>query len=102
MTNLPEGKLAREAEICYATIALVTDYDVWKEGEDVNVEQVLGNIKANVENVKGLIKMLVPRLERERKCGCATALAGAIQTAKDAIDKKMAEKLDLLIGKYVK
>ena len=101
MTNLPEAKLAREAEICYATIALVTDYDVWKEGEEVTVERVLENVRVNVENVKGLIKMVIPRLQRERKCECASALAGAIQTAKDSIDKEVAKKLDLLIGKYV-
>ncbi|MFQ5867871.1 MAG: S-methyl-5'-thioadenosine phosphorylase [bacterium] len=102
MTNLPEAKLAREAEICYATLGLVTDYDVWKEGEEVSVERVIGNLLANIENVKKLIKAAVSRLERERKCECASALAYAIQTRKWAINKRTAEKLDLLIGKYLK
>lgn len=101
MTNIPEAKLAREAEICYATIALVTDYDVWKEGEEVTVERVLGNVKVNVEKVKGLIKTVIPHLQRERKCECATVLAGAIQTAKDSIDREAAKKLKLLVGKYI-
>lgn len=102
MTNLPEAKLAREAEICYATLGLVTDYDVWKEGEEVSVERVIGNLLANIENVKKLIKAAIPRLERERKCECASALAYAIQTRKWAINRKTARKLDLLIGKYLK
>ena len=102
MTNLPEAKLAREAEICYATLGLVTDYDVWKEGEEVSVERVVGNLLANIENVKKLIKAVIPRLERERKCECASALAYAIQTHKWAINRRTARKLDLLIGKYLK
>ncbi|MEE8179746.1 MAG: S-methyl-5'-thioadenosine phosphorylase [bacterium] len=102
MTNLPEAKLAREAEICYATLGLVTDYDVWKEGEEVSVERVVGNLLANIENVKKLIKVAIPRLERERKCECASALAYAIQTHKWAINRRTAKKLDLLIGKYLK
>ena len=102
MTNLPEAKLAREAEICYATLGLVTDYDVWKEGEEVNVERVIGNLLANIEKVKKLIKAAIPRLERERNCECASALAYAIQTRKWAINRKTARKLDLLIGKYLK
>lgn len=102
MTNLPEAKLAREAEICYATLGLVTDYDVWKEGEEVSVERVVGNLLANIENVKKLIKAAIPRLERERKCECASALAYAIQTRKWAINRRTAKKLDLLIGKYLK
>lgn len=102
MTNLPEAKLAREAEICYATLGLVTDYDVWKEGEEVSVERVVGNLLANIENVKKLVKAVIPRLERERKCECASALAYAIQTHKWAINRRTARKLDLLIGKYLK
>jgi len=102
MTNLPEAKLAREAEICYATLGLVTDYDVWKEGEEVSVERVIGNLLANIESVKKLIKAAIPRLGRERKCECASALAFAIQTHKWAINRRTARKLDLLIGKYLK
>jgi len=102
MTNLPEAKLAREAEICYATLGLVTDYDVWKEGEEVSVDKVISNLVANIEKVKKLIKAAVPRLERERKCECASALKYAIQTRKWAINRKTAKKLDLLIGRYLK
>ena len=102
MTNLPEAKLAREAEICYATLGLVTDYDVWKEGEEVSVERVVGNLLANIENVKKLIKAAIPRLKRERKCECASALAYAIQTREWAINRKTARKLNLLLGKYLK
>jgi len=102
MTNLPEAKLAREAEICYATLGLVTDYDVWKEGEEVSVERVIGNLLANIENVKKLIKTAIPRLERQRKCECASALAFAIQTRRWAINRRTAKRLDLLIGKYLK
>jgi len=102
MTNIPEAKLAREAEICYATLGLVTDYDVWKEGEEVTVERVVGNLLANIDNVKKLIKATIPRLGRERKCECASALAYAIQTREWAINRKTARKLDLLIGKYLK
>ena len=102
MTNLPEAKLSREAEICYATLGLVTDYDVWKEGEEVSVDKVISNLVANIEKVKKLIKAAVPRLERERKCECASALKYAIQTRKWAINRKTAKKLDLLIGRYLK
>jgi len=102
MTNLPEAKLAREAEICYATLGLVTDYDVWKEGEEVSVEKVIENMLANIENVKKLVKAALPRLKRERKCECASALAYAIQTQKWAINRKTAKRLDLLIGKYLR
>src|SRR5204863_10001933 len=66
MTNLPEAKLAREAEICYAAVALVTDYDVWKEDEEVNVEKVIANLVANTANVKKLLTTVVTRLSRER------------------------------------
>lgn len=102
MTALPEAKLAREAEICYAIIGLVTDYDVWKEEEQVNIETVLNNMKANVGNVKQLIKTVLPNLiNRERKCECASALKYAIITQKDKIDKHLYRKLQLLIGKYI-
>ncbi|HCJ67655.1 MAG TPA: S-methyl-5'-thioadenosine phosphorylase [Elusimicrobia bacterium] len=101
MTALPEAKLAREAEICYATIGLVTDYDVWKEEEHVTIKTVLNNMKANVENVKKLIKTVLPNLDRKRNCECATAMKYAVITAKNKMDKKVYNKLKLLIGKYV-
>lgn len=102
MTALPEAKLAREAEICYTIIGLVTDYDVWKEEEQVSIETVLNNMKANVENVKQLIKTVLPNLiNPERKCECASALKYAVITQKDKIDKHLYRKLQLLIGKYI-
>jgi len=101
MTALPEAKLAREAEICYAIVGLVTDYDVWKEEEHVTIETVLDNMKANVENVKKLIKTVLPKLERKRNCECATALKYAIITTKEKMDKKVYNNLKLLIGKYI-
>ncbi len=103
MTALPEAKLAREAEICYAIIGLVTDYDVWKEEEEhVSINTVLDNMKANVENVKKLVRTVLPNLiNRERKCECASALKYAVITQKDKIDKHLYRKLQLLISKYI-
>lgn len=102
MTNLPESKLAREAEICYTTIGLVTDYDVWKEGEEVSTEKVLATIHDNVHNVKQLLKASIPKLARARTCECAGAARFAVQTNPKAISKKAYKKLELIIGKYVK
>jgi len=102
MTNLPEARLAREAEICYATIALVTDYDVWKEEEKVSVEVVVGNMKANVENAKNLIKAVVPDLAVKRNCECANALKGAIQTDPAKINRSTVRRLGVLVNKYLK
>lgn len=101
MTNLPEARLAREAEICFSTIGLVTDYDVWKEGEEVSVERVIETINKNVTNVKKLIKSVVPQIKEERNCPCKSALAGAIMTHKWAMNKKTVKKLKLIIGKYL-
>lgn len=103
MTALPEAKLAREAEICYATVGLVTDYDVWKEGEEVSVDKIVENLNANVENSKRLIKLLIPKLAPEkRNCCCKDALKYAIFTRKDKINKLTYKKLKLFIGKYIK
>lgn len=101
MTNLPEARLAREAEICYMTVALVTDYDVWKEGEEVSVDKVIATISANVANVKNLIKNAVPKLSRVRNCECASAAKFAVQTNPKYINKKTAKKLELIVGKYL-
>ncbi len=103
MTNIPESKLAREAEMCYATIALATDYDVWKENEEVSVEKVMGNLKYLTSNVKLLIKAAVMKLAAGDGCcgsGCRDALKYAIQTSPEAINKKTLKKLDVLLGKY--
>ena len=101
MTALPEAKLAREAELCYAAIALVTDYDVWKE-EHVTVEMVIGNLTANTTNVKRLLKEAIHTLARERACGCASALQYAILTDPKRIPPKLKKELKPLLGKYLK
>lgn len=101
MTLVPEYKLAREAEICYATVSLVTDYDVWKEGEEVSVEKVIATLHANVDNVKKLIRRALPRLTAARTCACASALRHAVFTNPAVVKPATRKKLDLLIGKYL-
>ena len=101
MTNIPESKLAREAEICYATVALSTDYDVWREGEEVSVEKVLATVVKNAANAKNLIKAVIKAIDLETDCSCRHVLDGAIQTSKDKLNMETVKKLKLLIGKYV-
>ncbi len=102
MTNLQEAKLAREAELCYATMALVTDYDVWYEGEeDVTLEQVLSNVRRNVETAQAMVRRVVPALDLERDCGCRHAVEHAINTPAELIPEGTKQKLDLLIGRYL-
>jgi 5'-methylthioadenosine phosphorylase len=102
MTNLQEAKLAREAELCYATMALVTDYDVWYEGgEDVTLEQVLSNVRRNVETAQAIVRRVVPALDLVRDCACRHAVENAINTPPELIPEATKEKLDLLIGKYI-
>jgi len=103
MTNLQEAKLAREAEICYATAAMVTDYDCWHEGhDDVTVDQIVAVLNQNAANACRVIAAAVAALPRERTCPCASALQHAILTSRDAIPAATREKLDLLLGKYLK
>ena len=102
MTNLTEAKLAREAEICYSSICLVTDYDVWKVDEEVSVEKLLGNLRANTVNVKKLLTSVLPKIPTDVSCPCQNALHFAVITNPKAIDKKAYQKLKLLIGKYIK
>jgi 5'-methylthioadenosine phosphorylase len=102
MTNLPEAKLAREAEICYATLALVTDYDVWHEAEeDVTIEMVINNLMKNVEHAKQIIKKVLLQIPDTRQCPCATALKDGIITKPDLIPQATKEKLKLLIQEYL-
>lgn len=102
MTALPEAKLAREAEICYATLACVTDYDCWHtSSEPVTVDMVIGNLNRNAEMAKRILSTAVTRIPSKRECQCATALQNAIITAPDLIPAPLKEKLRLLIGKYV-
>ena len=100
MTAIPEAKLAREAEICYAAIALVTDYDVWKN-EPVTVDMVIGNLTANTANVQRLLKSAIAGLQRERRCECASALQYAILTDPKVVPAKTKKDLALLIKKYI-
>ena len=101
MTNMPEAKVAREAEICFATLAMVTDYDCWYEEESVTIETVIKNLKANVGMAKEIIKLALLRIPEERTCECATALKNAIITSPEAIPEETRKKLDLIIGKYL-
>ena len=103
MTVLPEAKLAREAEICYASIACVTDYDSWHEtNEPVSVEAILTTMRHNIENAKKTIKLAAGRVPKKRKCGCASALGPALVTAPGLVPTEQREKLNLLIGKYIR
>ena len=102
MTNLQEAKLAREAELCYATLAMVTDYDCWRAGhDDVTVEQVVAVMHQNTANACRVVRTAVGLLPRERSCACATAAQFAIMTDKDVIPPATREKLGLLFGKYL-
>ncbi len=105
MTALPEAKLAREAELCYATIACVTDYDVWHAGhESVTVDMVIANLTKNVANAKRIIAAVATRLPKSRdgqSCGCADALADAIVTDRPQITMPARERYALLLGKYL-
>ncbi len=100
MTALPEAKLAREAEICYLTIATVTDYDVWKE-QEVDVAMVLENMAKSEERVKNLLKELIPKIPEERGCPCKDALKFAITTQKEYITPQVRRKLGIFIDKYL-
>jgi len=103
MTALPEAKLAREAEICYATLACITDYDTWHETEDsVTIDMALANLLRNADTAKKIIGLVAARIPEERECGCAEALKNAIITAPQKIPERMKKDLDLLIGKYIK
>lgn len=103
MTNMPEAKLAREAELCYATIAMVTDYDCWHEGHGaVTVDQVVGVLLANADKARNLVKAVVPMLTgRKEICdqGCHRALDSAIITSPDARDPSVVKKLEPVIGR---
>ncbi len=103
MTNLQEAKLAREAEICYATMALVTDYDCWHPEHDaVTVEMIIDYLNHNAENAQKLIAAAVTRLAAaERACKCGHSLRHAIITAPDKITPEARQRLQAIIGKYV-
>jgi len=102
MTALPEAKLAREAEICYATIAFVTDYDCWHETcGSVTTEMILVTLEKGIDTVRRILKLLLPSIPQKRDCACASALKYAIATETKYIPKKKKKELELLIGKYL-
>lgn len=101
MTNLTEAKLAREAELCYATLALVTDFDAWRESEGpVETHDVLSVMAANVAKAKALLGAVVARLGGERSCPCGSSLAHALMTTPEHVPEATRTQLNLLVGKY--
>jgi len=103
MTNMPEAKLAREAELCYATMALATDYDCWHETEEaVTVGAILATLHRNVALAKEILKAAVPKLSLDRTCACRQALATALITAPDKMSASAKRRLNLLIAPYVR
>ena len=102
MTNLQEAKLAREAEICFVTIALANDYDCWNEtAGDVDIEQVLTILKQNVERAQRIIRTTAARTVPARACSCGSALQNAIVTDRAAMPQATIEKLAPLIERYI-
>ena len=103
MTNLQEAKLAREAEICYVTVAMVTDYDCWHPQHDaVTVTDIIANLVKNAENACKVVAAAVERMPAERTCKCGSALAHAIITDRKLVPEATRRKLDLIVGKYFK
>lgn len=106
MTNMPEAKLAREAEICYATVAMVTDYDCWHPNHDaVTVDQIVKVLLGNADKARALIKAAVPNLEIDQTacdCGCRTSLEYALITAPEARDVSVMQNLDAVAGRLLK
>ncbi|MBI3901808.1 MAG: S-methyl-5'-thioadenosine phosphorylase [Nitrosomonadales bacterium] len=105
MTNMPEAKLAREAELCYATVAMVTDYDCWHpDHDDVTVEQIIKVLLANADKARALVKQVAPKVIGDAHgtgCSCRSALEYAIITAPQARDAAMLEKLDAVAGRVL-
>ncbi|MFC6826457.1 S-methyl-5'-thioadenosine phosphorylase [Halopelagius fulvigenes] len=101
MTTIPEAKLAREAEMSYATVTGVTDYDVWKEDSEVTLEEVLENAAANETAIKETVEAAIRALPEDHECDCHSSLEGTINTPDDAISEETKADLDPLIGEYV-
>ena len=102
MTNLQEAKLAREAEICYVTVAMVTDYDCWHEEHDaVTVTDILANLQKNAENACKVVANAVASMPERRECKCGSALRHALITNPQAVPEATRKKLELLVGKYL-
>ncbi len=102
MTNLPEARLAREAELCYATLAIATDFDCWHESEeDVDIHSILEILQRGAKQAQDIIGRVVPQLQGERTCPCSHALQQAIITAPEAISNHARERLGLLMNRYI-
>jgi 5'-methylthioadenosine phosphorylase len=102
MTNMPEAKLAREAEMCYATVAMVTDYDCWHpEHDHVTVDMVIANLAHNAHTAQQVIARAVEHLPAPRACACARALESAIITRRDVVPERLRRDLAPLVGKYL-
>jgi 5'-methylthioadenosine phosphorylase len=105
MTNMPEAKLAREAELCYATVAMVTDYDCWHPDHDhVTVDQIIKVLLANADKAKTLVRHAVPRIGEDEQactCGCRSALQHAVITAPEARDAEMMQRLQAVAGRML-
>lgn len=102
MTAMPEARLAREAEICYAQLAMVTDFDVWRHGETpVSVERVIENLHQTTANAKRVVVALAAASLTQEQCQCGSALANAIVTDRSLISARQRERLDLLAGRYL-
>ena len=103
MTNMAEARLAREAEICYTTLAAVTDYDCWHEtAESVTIDVIIENLRKNVDNSKKILKTAISQINIDEKCVCHEALKYAIITRPEGISKDNKKRLSLIIGKYIK
>ncbi len=103
MTNMAEARLAREAEICFVSLAAVTDYDCWHPSHDsVTLDIILNNLSQNVKNSKDILKSFILSLDQERTCSCVEALKYSIVTGQEFIPSETKEKLDIIIGKYLK
>ena len=106
MTNMPEAKLAREAELCYATVGMVTDYDCWHPNhDDVTVEQIIGVLLANADKARTLVQQVVPRIGADAEactCGCRSVLQYALITAPEARDPALVAKLQAVAGRVLK
>jgi len=103
MTNMAEARLAREAEICYSTLAMITDYDCWHiaEGiESVTLELILENLQKNAQVAKDILKKVMPRIPKKRTCPCKDALKNTIITRSNLIPEKTKKNLDVIMGKY--
>jgi 5'-methylthioadenosine phosphorylase len=103
MTNMTEAKLAREAEICYSTLAAITDYDCWHEShESVTVDMIIEYLTKNVDNAKKIIKETIANIPKQRNCSCKDALKFALITSRDIVPEKVKKELKIIIGKYIK